>query len=93
MRRLKFEMWKHRDGGVMTRFTDGRGIYTDSWWSSPPSSINHVGPEYLLNRHPNVRNDRHVDFIKRCFKEEVVNFKEQTSEGYSRLKSAGGPIR
>lgn len=78
MARLKFEMWKDRDGNVFSRFTDGNGLYTDSYWCSPPSSIDHVGPEYLpqRHRHPNVRNDRHVEFIKRRFKEEVVKFKE-----------------
>ncbi|MDB5056139.1 MAG: hypothetical protein JWM44_4189 [Bacilli bacterium] len=79
MARLKFEMWLHRPevGGVMSRFTDGKGRYTESWWSSPPLSIDHVGPEYLPqpHRHPNVRSDRHNEFIKRRFKEEVINFK------------------
>jgi hypothetical protein len=84
MTRLKFEMWPYRDkpdsevNGYMSRFTDGKGNYTDSWWCSPPASIDHVGPEYLpqRHRHPNVRNDRHIVFIKQKFKEEIVKFKE-----------------
>lgn len=77
MKRLKFEMWKDRDGKIFSRFTDGKGRYTDSWWGNPPLSIDHVGPEYLkqTHRHPNVRNDRHIEFIKRSFKEEVKNVK------------------
>jgi hypothetical protein len=74
MARLKFEMWKDRDGNVMSRFTDGTGRFTDSYWSSPPVSIDHVGPEYLKqrHRHPNVRNSRHDAFIKNRYKEEVA---------------------
>ncbi len=76
--RLKFEMWIHRGevGGLMSRFTDGKGVSTSSWWSSPPKSIDHVGPEYLRkpHRHPNCRNERHELFIKRRFKEEMKKF-------------------
>jgi hypothetical protein len=83
MGRLMFEMWPYRDkldgevNGYMSRFTDGKGIYTDSWWCSPPASIDGVGPEYLpqRHRHPNVRNDRHVEFIKRLYKEEIARIK------------------
>lgn len=79
MKRLKFEMWLHRPevGGIMSRFTDGRGISTKSWWSSPMQSIDHVGPEYLKNphRHPNVRNVKHATFIKRQYKVEMKRFK------------------
>jgi hypothetical protein len=82
MKRLKFEMWEYRSkpdepvNGLMD-FTDGRGIFTDSWWSSAPTSIDHVGFGYLRNphRHPNVANERHVEFIKKRFKEEVVKYK------------------
>jgi hypothetical protein len=76
LKRLKFKMWKDRDGNIFSRFTDGNGRHTDSCWSSPPSSIDHVGPEYLKqpHRHPNVRNDRHIEFTKCSFKEEVRKF-------------------
>lgn len=82
MKRLKFEMWKDRDGNIMSRFTDGRGISTDSYWCSPPESIDHVGPEYLpqRHRHPNVRNQRHAEFIKRRFKEEVLKVRPKAIE-------------
>jgi len=79
MGRLKFEMKKDEteERSVYTYFTDGNGIVTESWWSSPPSSIDHVGPEYLRqrHRHPNVSNKRHDEFIKRRFKEEIVKLK------------------
>jgi hypothetical protein len=79
MKRLKFEMWKYERkpgefDGYMSRFTDGKGDWTDSWWSSPPNSIDHVGPGYLRHnyRHPNIRDLRHDAFIKRRFKEEMA---------------------
>ncbi|MNL06606.1 hypothetical protein D3C87_1272460 [compost metagenome] len=83
MGRLKFEMWEYRRNpdseanGFMSRFTDGTGKSTDSWWCSPPLSIDHVGPEYLKYsyRHPNVRNARHIEFIKRRYKEEILKVK------------------
>lgn len=82
MARLEFEMWEHRPevGGYISKFTDGKGRSTESWWSSPPSSIDHVGPEYLRqpHRHPNVTNNRHIEFIKRRYKEEIGRFKMNT---------------
>jgi hypothetical protein len=83
--RLKFEMWEYNEkpdaepDGYISRFTDGKGVYTDSWWSSPPSSIDHVGPEYLKqrHRHPNVKNARHEQFIKSRYKEEIQRLKER----------------
>ncbi|GKS12830.1 hypothetical protein YDYSY3_38300 [Paenibacillus chitinolyticus] len=80
MARLKFEMWKDRDGNIMSRFTDGKGRSTDSYWASPPESIDHVGPEYLPQRyrHPNVKGVRHIEFVKRRFKEEVKTLKLDT---------------
>lgn len=87
MTRLKFEMWPYRDkpdgelNGYMSRFTDGKGVYTDSWWCSPPSSIDHVGPEYLPqpHRHPNVSNKRHDAFIKDHFKLEMARIKGESA--------------
>lgn len=82
MQRLQFEMWQYEPkpgefDGFMSRFTDGNGKWTDSWWSSPPPSIDHVGPEYLKNphRHPNVIYDRQIVFVKRRYKEEYAKLK------------------
>jgi hypothetical protein len=79
MPRLKFEMWKYERkpgefDGYMSKFTDGKGRWTESWWSSPPKSIDHVGPEYLRHnyRHPNVKTTKHDEFIKRRYKEEMA---------------------
>ncbi|MGF6352462.1 hypothetical protein ABIE27_000358 [Paenibacillus sp. 4624] len=77
MSRLKFQMWKAepRYGGYMSLFTDGKGVWTESWWSSPPSSIDHVGREYIPNRHPNVKNLRHDQFVKQQYKQEMARLK------------------
>jgi hypothetical protein len=79
MASLKFEMWKYERkpgefDGYISRFTDGKGDWTESWWSSPPEDIAHAGREYLQNphRHPNVRTVRHDEFVKRRFKEEMA---------------------
>ena len=87
MARLKFEMWPYEPkpsefDGYMSRFTDGNGNYTDSWWSSPPASIDHVGPEYLpqRHRHPNVKNSKHAEFIKRRYKEEMARLRQKAIE-------------
>ncbi|MCP3810040.1 hypothetical protein NLX78_22735 [Paenibacillus sp. Lou8.1] len=83
MAKLKFEMWKcQTKRGYMSRFTDGRGISTDSWWDSPQLSIDHVGPEYLKqpHRHPNTRNDRHINFIKDRYKVEMARLKASEGE-------------
>ncbi|PLR99559.1 hypothetical protein [Bacillus sp. T33-2] len=79
MSRLKFEMWKYERkpgefDGYVSRFTDGKENWTESWWSSPPDDIDHVGREYLQNphRHPNVRTARHDSFVKQRFKEEMA---------------------
>lgn len=83
--RLKFEMWRNEtkigEDGYISRFTDDKGNSTESYWSSPPASIDHVGPEYLKYqyRHPNVRNSRHDEFIKQRFKEEMARLRGEES--------------
>lgn len=85
MVRLKFEMYPYiphgkPQNGVISRFMDGKGRETESWWNCPPESIDHVGPEYLRQRHRHPNSAvRHDDFIKRRFKEEMKRLKE---EGY-----------
>ncbi len=51
------------ENGIYVAFENSRGRYW-SFFNSPPKSISHVGKEYLRNRFPNVRDKRHVDFIK-----------------------------
>jgi len=76
MTRLKFEGHKEPKGGVTTIFTDGKGTDTSTWWSSPPNSIDHVDLMYLQGRHPNARNERHEEFIKKEFKNLIKTLKE-----------------
>ncbi|OAB44512.1 hypothetical protein [Paenibacillus glacialis] len=76
MARLKFDIRANQQGGgVICSFTDGKKRTSETWFGAPPDSINHVGPEYLQNRLPNARNERHYTFIKRRFKEEIGKFK------------------
>lgn len=77
MARLKFEMWRHspEGGGIMFSFTDGNGNRAETWFGAPPGSIDHVCLVYLKNRFPNVKNDRHCQFIKRRYKEEIMRLK------------------
>lgn len=80
MARLKFEMFLDdkckENRGISSKFTDGNGHSSFSWWSSPPTSIDHVDITYLQGRYSNVRTKRQVEFIKKQFKEEMKQFKE-----------------
>ena len=75
MFRLEVEMWGSEGGGVVMSFTDGKGRGRNTWFLNPPDSIDHVSLCYLQNRLPNVKNERHIAFIKRRFKEEIVKHK------------------
>lgn len=79
-RRLQFyfylDRWCEQSRGLCSVFIDGKGRETTSWWSSPPPSIDHVDITYLQGRHPNVRTQRHVEFIKEQFKEDLKRFDE-----------------
>lgn len=80
MSRLKFEMYLDeycvKNRGISSKFTDGKGLVSVSWWSSPPSSIDHVDIGYLKGRYGNVKTKRHEEFIKKRFKEEMKRFEE-----------------
>jgi hypothetical protein len=75
MARLKFEMfldsWSSENHGISSRFIDGNGIESTTWWSSPPSSIDHVDIGYLRGRFGNVKTKRHEEFIKYQFKKQM----------------------
>ena len=63
-------MWKGFKGGYNVSFETKIGIcYT--WFSNPPSDINHVDITYLQGRLENVRRESQVKFIKERFKEEA----------------------
>ncbi|WP_342510547.1 hypothetical protein MKY34_11195 [Sporosarcina sp. FSL K6-1522] len=80
MARLKFEMfvdeWSSKNRGVSSTFTDGNGVESTSWWSSPPDSISHVDIGYLKGRYGNVKTKRHEVFIKSRFREEMQRLVE-----------------
>lgn len=57
-------MFYPQPNGLYVAFVNKRGRYW-SWFNSPPASINHVDRSYLQGRWPNVRDVRHVNFIKR----------------------------
>jgi hypothetical protein len=64
---MKFDMWKDKDRGYIARFeTEDRLNFT--WFSSPPSSIDHVDITYLQGRLPNVETEFQVKYIKVKFK-------------------------
>ncbi|OAS19273.1 hypothetical protein [Paenibacillus oryzisoli] len=79
--RLKFEMWRYESkpgefNGFKSRFTDGNGKYTESWWSNPSRSIDHAHHAYIADRHRNVKSGRHSDFIKQRYKLEMSRLRD-----------------
>lgn len=63
-------MWKSVNGGYNVYFeTKNSKCYT--WFSNPPSDIDHVDITYLQGRLENVRTESQVEFIKERFKEEA----------------------
>lgn len=74
---------KPNDKAVTVAFTNGSGITRESWFSSPPMDIDHVCLGYLSGRFSNVKNDGHVSFIKRRFKEEMSKIMEVCKDGKS----------
>jgi hypothetical protein len=64
---MKFDMWESKDGGYIAKFeTSDRLNFT--WFSNPPSDIDHVDISYLQGRFPNVETDFQVKYIKMKFK-------------------------
>ncbi|MFF2909989.1 hypothetical protein [Paenibacillus sp. NPDC057934] len=84
MGRLKFEMWKtpNEERALTFAFTDGKGLRCEWTFFGPPESISHVGPEYLKDRLPNVKTDRHVVFIKKQYSLEMK--RRMAEEGSSK---------
>ena len=88
---LSFEMYLDQfcieNRGICSKFTDGKGIESITWWSSPPESIDHVDIGYIKGRHGNVKTVRHEEFIKRRFKEEKKRFEEYQDNRYRLIES------
>lgn len=69
MGKLSFKIFQiFNDSGVKLSFTDGKGRERSTYFGSPPSSIDHVGLEYLQGRFANVKTARHDEFIKSEYK-------------------------
>lgn len=79
MARLKFDMIRESNG-ITTMFTDGRGVRSESWWGSPPTSIDHVCIRYLSDRFDNCKTPRHEAFIKQQFKEQYARLMNQPTQ-------------
>jgi hypothetical protein len=80
--RLQFIMYIDdfclKNGGISSKFINGNGDWSTSWWSSPPEDIDHVSLDYIQDRYSTARTKRHEEFIKQRFKEEMkrLNLKE-----------------
>ncbi len=68
---MKVEMWEADGGGYFLSFETSTKRKRTTWFSNPPSSIDHVDKSYLQNRLPNVSRESQVEFIKKRFKEEM----------------------
>lgn len=73
MARLKFEMFPDANG-LTSVFTDGNSVSSETWWGSPPSSIDHVCIRYLSERFKNCKTPRHEAFIKKRYREEFSKY-------------------
>lgn len=80
MARLKFRLWKDdwciKERGIMATFTDGKGRDCTHWFSSPSKSINHACKDYLEGKFSNVRTERHAEFIRESYAEQIKSFPE-----------------
>ena len=74
--------WCKKERGICSTFTDGNGVVSTTWWSSPPSSIDHVDIGYIKGRFSNVKTKRHELFIKEQFEEQMKRFVEYKSSRY-----------
>jgi hypothetical protein len=76
--KLKVEVYQNeyceKNGGVVLRFTNSRGVSAATWFNNPSSSISHVHREYLQGRLHNVCREVQVEFIKKEYKEQIKPF-------------------
>jgi len=80
MARLKFKLWKDdwckKTSGLMATFTDGKGYSSTHWFSSPNKHIYHACTQYLQEKFNNVRTERHAEFIREQYAEQLKLFPE-----------------
>lgn len=60
----------------MAKFTDGKGQSCTHHFTSPSSSIGHACDIYLKVKFPNVKTERHADFIRKEYKKQIKLFAE-----------------
>lgn len=80
MARLQFKLfkddWCMKERGLMATFTDGKGCSTTTYFTSPSKSINHACSTYLKGRFSNVKTERHAEFIRAQYAEQLKLFPE-----------------
>lgn len=80
MARLKFELWTNdwskKKRGLMATFTNGNGRSTTHWFSSPSKAINHADTMYLREKFGNVKTERHAEFIREQYAEQLTLYPE-----------------
>ena len=65
-----FEMRSVDGGGCIVRYyRKGPDDWSETYFSNPPSSIDHVGIDYLQGRLPNVIDSSDEEFVKKYFKQ------------------------
>ena len=66
---MKIELKNGKNGnGVYIILTIGKRKNT-SFWSAPPSSIDHVGLNYLSDRYPLITTEKRMKKFKELYKE------------------------
>lgn len=94
MPRLQFELFIEPGStrGISSRFTDGKGYSTVSYWSSPPTnlkkeySLETAATCYLKGRYGNIKTERHAQFIRDEFKRQIAeNFIEISRNQFAYL--------
>lgn len=94
MPRLQFELFIEPGStrGISSRFTDGNGLSSFSYWSSPPRnlkkeySLETAATCYLKGRYGNIKTERHAQFIRDEFKRQIAeNFIETGDNRFARL--------
>lgn len=73
-RRYDQEILCGSKNGIYVRFINGNGCGGITFLYDPPENLDHVDKKELNDLFQNVVRREQVDFIKRRYKEEIVNF-------------------
>lgn len=73
------KIWKEENNGngIIIYCQIGKRI-NKSWWSCPPSSINHVGLSYLTDRYPIIHTEKRGKDFKSKFKELMESIRKES---------------